>query len=191
MGYSPSKAETQSLPNKLCALCSDCSIFSLSHSSSTKQAHEPMASTVVRAFQLAQNGAESELKAMIDSGEVAPDAVRTDGMYQGFSLLHAAASKGHSALCCYLVEAGASVFARDATNNTALHLAASAGHAETCNLLVRCGAQADAVNSEGCTPLDGAASDACRAILEAGLDEQYEHWSEKSYDSAQDDRPWH
>ena len=40
-------------------------------------------------------------------------------------------------------------------------------------------------------PLDVADGDALRAVLAGALDEQYEHWSEKSYDSGQDDRPWH
>ena len=44
---------------------------------------------------------------------------------------------------------------------------------------------------EGRLPVDVTTSQAMRDLLAAALDEQYEHWSEKSYDSAQDDRPWH
>ena len=51
-----------------------------------------------RAFQLSLNGSDAELRGMLASGEVQPNATRQDGMYRGFSLLHAAASKGHVAV---------------------------------------------------------------------------------------------
>ena len=61
---------------------------------------------VTRAFQLAQNGNHADLLAMIEGGEVAADAVRPDSMFKGWSLLHAAASKGHTTAIELLLKKG-------------------------------------------------------------------------------------
>ena len=81
-----------------------------------------------RAFQLSLNGSDAELRGMLASGEVQANATRQDGMYRGFSLLHAAASKGHVAVADMLLRAGASVTAKNAAGKTPVQLAAEKGH---------------------------------------------------------------
>ena len=80
-----------------------------------------------RAFQLASNGAEAELRAMLSSGEVQASACTTTGMYAGDSLLHIAARKGHTGVATLLIQAGAAVHARNAKGKTAAELAAEKG----------------------------------------------------------------
>ena len=64
-------------------------------------------SDVSRAFQLCQNGAEAELASMLQSRTIDAAACQTTGMYSGWSLLHAAASKGHMRIVQMLLAAGA------------------------------------------------------------------------------------
>ncbi|KOO31726.1 protein-tyrosine dual specificity domain protein, partial [Chrysochromulina tobinii] len=52
-------------------------------------------SDISSAFQLSLNGKEAELASMLKSRMIDADACQTTGMYAGWSLLHAAASKGH------------------------------------------------------------------------------------------------
>ena len=91
----------------------------------------------------------------------------------------------------HCLSAGASVHARDAMGATPLHSAARGGHVAIANALLRYGSQADSIDGDGHMPCDLATTDEIRCILEAARDELFEKWSEKSYDSAQDDRPWH
>ena len=88
-----------------------------------------MSANTNRAFQLALTGAVPELTAMLSSSEVGPDAVRQDGMYRGWSLLHAAASKGQAGVADVLLRAGASARATNAAGKTAAQMAAEKGHA--------------------------------------------------------------
>ena len=62
------------------------------------------------------------------TGNFQANATRQDGMYRGFSLLHAAASKGHVAVADMLLRAGASVTAKNAAGKTPVQLAAEKGH---------------------------------------------------------------
>ena len=66
-----------------------------------------MANPIVKAFNLALAGDTAGLTAIIKSGDAPATATREDGMYKGWSLLHAAASKGHAAACDALLAAGA------------------------------------------------------------------------------------
>ena len=65
------------------------------------------------------------------------------------------------------------------------------GLRQVARALLRAGARADACDADGRLPIDVAADEHVRDELAAALDEQYEDFSEHSYDSAQDDRPWH
>ena len=56
-----------------------------------------MANPVVRAFNLALAGDAKELGAMLTAKDVDASAAREDGMYRGWTLLHAAAGKNHEA----------------------------------------------------------------------------------------------
>ena len=51
--------------------------------------------TLIRAFTLALNGNLAELRPLMIDRQVAVDVVRPDGLFKGYTLLHAAASKGH------------------------------------------------------------------------------------------------
>ena len=52
-------------------------------------------SDISSAFQLSLNGKEAELASMLQSRMIDAAACQTTGMYSGWSLLHAAASKDH------------------------------------------------------------------------------------------------
>ena len=66
-----------------------------------------MANPVVRAFNLALAGDAKELGAMLTAKDVDASAAREDGMYRGWTLLHAAAGKNHEAAVEVLLAAGA------------------------------------------------------------------------------------
>ena len=91
------------------------------------------------AFQLAQNGATSELAALLQAGEVTADAIRLDGMYKGYSLLHTAAAKGHTSCVEQLLSAGAQVDVCNAQGKTPLMMASDKGHADIVALLQAAG----------------------------------------------------
>ena len=86
-----------------------------------------MAEILSRAFTLAQNGNLAELQAIVP-GTLGVDAIRPDGMFKGYSLLHAAASKGHVAVVEYLLSAGATAQICNAQGKTPLVLARDKGH---------------------------------------------------------------
>ena len=83
--------------------------------------------TLARAFTLALSGSE-ELQMLLSSGNVAATASRPDGMYKGWTLLHAAASRGHAAIVNALLQAGADPAVANAQGKTAAQLAESKGH---------------------------------------------------------------
>lgn len=109
----------------------------------------------------------------------------------GLTPLMAAAHAGALDSVEQLIHAGASLYARDCTGASPLHCAAWNGHAHVVQRLLAAGARADMRDDDGRLPMDVAGDASLRAMLEAALSEQYEHWSAKSYDSAADDRPWH
>ena len=86
-----------------------------------------MANPIVKAFNLALAGDTAGLTAIIKSGD-APAAHREDGMYKGWSLLHAAASKGHAAACDALLAAGADASVKNPQGRTPAEQAAAKGH---------------------------------------------------------------
>ena len=79
---------------------------------------------IARAFTLALAGDAGALATMLSGGEVTAGVVRQDGMYRGYALMHAAASKGHSSVVDLLIRAGADVRARNASGKTPAQLAA-------------------------------------------------------------------
>ena len=109
----------------------------------------------------------------------------------GLTPLMAAAHAGQLDAVSELLQAAASVYTRDQTGATALHAEHGAVASMWHRSCIQAGARSDARDEEGNLPVDVAEDAALRDMLSAALDEQYEHWSEKSYDSAQDDRPWH
>ena len=137
----------------------------------------------------ATNGHDKALALLLGASTSASGADVADEA--GRTPLIAAASAGALACVELCLAASASIYARDVTDATALHVAAQGGHLDVAHALLRAGARADVRDTEGNMPVDVATDDSMRDVLAAALDDQYEHFSEKSYDSAQDDRPWH
>jgi hypothetical protein len=92
-------------------------------------------SDVSRAFQLCQNGAEAELASMLQSRSIDAAACQTTGMFSGWSLLHAAASKGHMRIVQMLLAAGAPASACNPKSLTPAQVAHEKGHTAVAALL--------------------------------------------------------
>ena len=90
--------------------------------------------TIARAFTLALNGS-AELAELLMSGTVDASAVRPDGMYRGWSLLHAAASKGHQAGVELLLKHGARSDACNAQGKSSSQIAEIKGFTELAQLI--------------------------------------------------------
>ena len=91
-------------------------------------AEEAEAKRLTRAFTLASIGDLAELRPLIIGRQVAVDVIRPDGLFRGYTLLHAAASKGHVEVVEYLLSAGASPHVLNAQGKTALMLASDKSH---------------------------------------------------------------
>ena len=87
------------------------------------------------------------------------DVNRIDRVWDGFTALHVAAYKGHSAVVKVLIDAGADVYTRDTDTDmrlylgTPLYLAARHGHASVVHQLIKAGANVHLSTSTGLTPL--------------------------------------
>ena len=92
-------------------------------------------SDMSRAFQLCQNGAEAELASMLQSRTIDAAACQTTGMYSGWSLLHAAASKGHMRIVQMLLDEGAPASACNPKSKTPAQVAHEKGHSAVAALL--------------------------------------------------------
>jgi hypothetical protein len=92
---------------------------------------------LVRAFNLASTGNLAELRPLIIDRRVAVDVVRPDGLFKGYTLLHAAASKGHVEVVEFLLSAGASPDVLNAQGKTALALARDKNHLAIVAILER------------------------------------------------------
>ena len=90
-----------------------------------------------RAFTLALNGNLAELRPLMIDRQVAVDVVRPDGLFQGYTLLHAAASKAHVEVVEFLLSAGASPDVLNAQGKTALALARDKNHLAIVEILER------------------------------------------------------
>jgi ankyrin repeat protein len=86
--------------------------------------------------------------------------------------LFIAAANGHAKLCGVLMEAGATIEARNGQQHTPLHAAAQEGHIQVCRILIEAGAAVEARNKYQSTPLHRAAISGhdhlCRMLIEAG-----------------------
>ena len=118
-------AATSSLPQRMAA-AAPAPLVSPPPPSGAQNDEAGRATIVIRAFQLALSGA-AELGDLISSGHVDASACRLDGMYRGWSLLHAAASKGHDSLVATRLAAGADAAAIN-SGKTAARLAEAKGH---------------------------------------------------------------
>lgn len=138
---------------------------------------------------------DCELLGLLIAAIAVSPALATDSIdvadQAGLTPLMVAAHSGQLDALRQLRAAGASVFRADGLGWSALHAAAHSGHLVIAQDLLAAGARADSRDRNGRTPADVATTDELRALITAAHDEQYENWSEKSYDSAQDDRPWH
>jgi hypothetical protein len=90
-----------------------------------------------RAFTLALNGNLAELRPLMIDRQVAVDVVRPDGLFKGYTLLHAAASKAHVEVVEFLLSAGASPDVLNALGKTALALARDKNHLAIVEILER------------------------------------------------------
>eukprot|EP00900_Chrysochromulina_parva_P001217 jgi/Chrpa1/11096/Chrysochromulina_OHIO_Genome00022610-RA len=90
-----------------------------------------------RAFTLALNGNLAELRPLMIDRQVAVDVVRPDGLFKGYTLLHAAASKAHVEVVEFLLSAGASPDVLNAQGKTALALARDKNHLAIVEILER------------------------------------------------------
>lgn len=86
-------------------------------------------------FQLALAGASDALAALIDRRDVGVDQPKVGGLYNGFTLLHCAAAKGHIPLAHMLLAKGASTAKRNPKGLTAGQLAAEKGHHALASIL--------------------------------------------------------
>jgi hypothetical protein len=92
-------------------------------------------SDISSAFQLSLNGKEAELASMLQSRRIDAAACQTTGMYSGWSLLHAAASKGHMRIVQMLLAAGAPASACNPKSKTPAQVAHEKGHSAVAALL--------------------------------------------------------
>jgi ankyrin repeat protein len=81
------------------------------------------------------NGLTEEVKHILDSGEITVTACQTEGLYKGWSLLHAAASKGKLEMVNMLLEAGAPANITNPKGDTPQQVASNAGHSKVAERL--------------------------------------------------------
>jgi len=114
----------------------------------------------------AQDGRLEEVQRLLATG-LQPDGYRYSG---GWTALHEASAKGHSAIVGALLSAGASVRAVAVDGRTPLHWAALWGHLPVTRALLAAGAQPQAQDKNGNTTLHWAArgghQDIVRLLLE-------------------------
>ena len=92
--------------------------------------------------QLALNGATEKLMPLIDAGTVSVSSIKQGGMFNGQTLLHCAASRGHNACVQGLLQRGAAAGTRNSTGKTAAQVAAEKGHHALAALLQSAGGSA-------------------------------------------------
>lgn len=104
-------------------------------------------------FILAEQGDYKKFKALVDGYKHHIDLSKFRGLH-GFTLLHHAASRGHSSIVLELLKNNRdSVHLRNDLKETPLHLAAYHGHLLLVDLLLDYNADIDAVNKDGETCL--------------------------------------
>jgi hypothetical protein len=93
-------------------------------------------SRVVRAFNLALLGNAAELSKLLAEHADIACAVRKDGPYKGYNLLHAAACKGHADVADVLLAAGTPCEQRNLQGLSPAEQAVSKGHTELAAMLM-------------------------------------------------------
>ena len=93
---------------------------------------------VAKAFTLSMAGSTADLASMLRSGAVEASLVRADGMYRTWSLLHAAAFKGHTACVRMLLSEGAEKAPINAQGKTPAQLAEAKGFSALAALIEGC-----------------------------------------------------
>ena len=111
-------------------------------------------SDISSAFQLSLNGKEAELASMLQSRMIDAAACQTTGMYSGWSLLHAAASKGHMRIVQMFMAAGAPASAFNPKSKTPAQVAHEKGHSEVAALLQQAEASPGAAKSAAATAME-------------------------------------
>eukprot|EP00026_Physarum_polycephalum_P015533 Phypoly_transcript_16239.p1 GENE.Phypoly_transcript_16239~~Phypoly_transcript_16239.p1 ORF type:complete len:240 (+),score=33.64 Phypoly_transcript_16239:79-798(+) len=76
--------------------------------------------------------------------ELKPDT----SVHESFGMLHIAAQRGHHQIIAFLLDKGANINIRDASNHTPLHFAAMEGNLDSVKLLVERGADIEATNKD-------------------------------------------
>jgi hypothetical protein len=79
---------------------------------------------------MAMNGSADLLAQMLARGEITVTACQTEGIFNGWSLLHAAAWKGNMEMVNMLLEAGAPANIKNPKGNTPQQVASNGGHSE-------------------------------------------------------------
>ena len=93
---------------------------------------------VAKAFTLSMAGSTADLASMLRSGAVDASSIRPDGMYRTWSLLHAAAFKGHTACVRMLLSEGAEKAPINAQGKTPAQLAEAKGFSALAALIEGC-----------------------------------------------------
>jgi ankyrin repeat protein len=105
---------------------------------------------------------------------VSPDHRFRDGLATATTCLHVAAQRGHIKLVELLLQAGATVDARNEARRTPLHHAAHGGALEVARILVARGADVMARDEVDATPLHSAAKkghhEVCSFLLDSGAE---------------------
>jgi hypothetical protein len=152
-----------------------------------------MADPVVRAFNLALGGDDEGLEKMLSEGAVAVSAARSEGMYKGWTLLHAAASKGHVAIVELVLRVGgADLGAVDGKDRTALDLAISKGHTPVVSKLEAAALAAPTAVVSATAALDSLKLDAAaptKTTPSAAVDEEGVGATEAAFDAFLDTLP--
>ena len=117
----------------------------------------------------------------LDTVEYDADGDRKDETVRS---LHAAAEEGNIDTLRSLLERGADINARDATNQIPLHRAAAKGHVDVVLLLIERGAEVDSCDNWGWTPLHRSSREGhlevSRTLLDYGANvnaRQQNHWT--------------
>jgi ankyrin repeat protein len=108
----------------------------------------------------------------------------------GYTPLHFAAEKGHTAVAELLIKAGADFDAKNDTGDTPLHKAAWKGHTTVVELLIKASADFDEQDEDGYTPLHNAAynghTEVAELLINAGVEfnVQNKHGNTPSHEAA-------
>jgi len=104
------------------------------------------------AFQAAESGDLSQLKAYVSSSSSPKDALSIRDDF-GLTLLHLTCEGGHHNCISFLLDSGADMNVKDEQGATPLHYAAKGGNSKCISLLLERGCSCTVVDDYGMTPL--------------------------------------